>query len=182
LVARSAHNQRDAITAPYTSGLINADRNPERGTAPFQSGHVGTAVGIATFLTQLDGGQLVDAASSAEMLAYLGPGRWISAKFRGLGGGGFHSKVGFTAPHYCDSVIIQSRAIQLAATPKPSGTSDAGTPDAGNSPPANQSAKWIAVGLDALGSSDKAKMEVYDDNGILEDLGAELETAVADSI
>jgi hypothetical protein len=37
------------------------------------------------------------------------------------------------------------------------------------------------VGLDALGSSDKAKMEVYDDNGILEDLGAELETAVADS-
>jgi hypothetical protein len=169
-------NQRDAITASYTTGLLNADRNPERGAPAFQSGHVGTAVGIATFLTQLGGGQLVDAGSSEAMLDYLPPSLWLARKLRGVGGGNFHGKVGYTPPHFCDSVIIQSEAIQVAATPKSSGTSDAGTPDAGAAQPPNQPRKWIAVALDALGSSDE-----YDDKNILEDLGTDLETAVADN-
>ena len=182
MVARFAHQSAGRDHDSPSAAVISPDPNLERKTVDGPSGHVGTAVGIATFLTQLDSEQLVDADACKEMLTYLPRSRWMAKKFRGLGNGTFHSKVGFTPPHYCDCVLSESQAIQQAATPKPAGSADAGTPDAGSASAANRSVKWIAVGLDALGSSDQAKMAAYDDNDILEELGAAMETAVADNV
>lgn len=172
-------NQRDAITIPFTNQLRKTDYNAERHTDGTNAGHVGTAVGIATFLTELYAGRLVDAASSAEMFTYLPKSRWIAAQLRGVGDGTWYSKVGFSPPHFSDCALIKAENIGSAATPKSQGSSGGGQPggaSAGGSG-TNRRITWIAVGLDALGNTTEE-----DDNGVLEDLGKDLETAVADSM
>jgi hypothetical protein len=169
--------QRDAIT---TAGPLRmTDYNVERHTSGTNSGHVATAVGMATFLTELYAGRLVDAAASAEMFAYLPKSRWIADKLRGLGEGTWYSKVGFSPPHFCDCALVKAQNIEAAATSKPQGSSGGGQPDGGSSSGSGTKpiTTWIAVGLDALGSKTEEK-----DNGILEDLGKDLETAIADSV
>src|SRR5262249_9125719 len=115
---------RDGIfnRAEYMKGMLTPDFNPERKTRDKPSGHVGTAVGIATFLTQLYTGRLVDPAATKDMLKYLGHSPWLTARFRGVGTGAFYNKVGYTPPKYCDSVIVESRSLQLAFTANAKGS------------------------------------------------------------
>jgi hypothetical protein len=171
-------SQRDAVTGEWTEGARMTDYEPVRGTASMASGHVGTAVGIATFLTEMYAGRLVDAESSTNMLDFLvGAGGYFQKKFRGVGAGSIHSKVGYYQGHFCDSAIIDSQSIQLAATPRPgNGGSGDSSADGGSSSAKDRSVQWIGVALDALFNGQQG-----DDGGILEDLGADLETAVADN-
>jgi hypothetical protein len=136
-----------------------------------KSGHVATALGLATFLTLLHRDQLFEEPDSGLMRGYLTRRGWLAQGFQGLGNGGASSKVGIIMPIYSDCALVDSTALRKPVK-DPSGA------DAGSSQAPAQTlprTHWIAVGLNAQGNP---KVE-FDDNGILKDLGRDLEAAVA---
>jgi hypothetical protein len=149
------------------------------------SGHVATARGLAILLTQLYRDELFGERSSESMMSYLARGKWLAGGFKGLGDGGVLSKVGILKPIYSDCALVESTALEWP-TKNGSSSADAGSSsadagsssaDAGSLPPPRPLPRttWIAVGLLAPGHPTKD----FDDNGVLEELGRDLETAVA---
>lgn len=137
-----------------------------------KSGHVATALGLGTFLTLLYRDELFGESDSERMKSYLSRGRWLAQGFQGLGDGGVLSKVGIIKPIYSDCALVHSTALRKPVKKDPSGA-DAGSPQAPPQP--LPMTDWIAVGLNAQGHPTND----YDDNGVLEDLGRDLEAAVA---
>jgi hypothetical protein len=135
------------------------------------SGHVASALGLATLLTQLYRDELFGERGSESMMSYLSRGKWLAGGFKGLGDGGVLSKVGIIKPVYSDCTLVESTALQRPST---NGSSTAHAKPSQTAPPLPRTT-WIAVGLLAQGDPKKD----YDDNGVLEELGRDLESAVA---
>jgi len=164
---------RDAITFDPNK-LKMTDNTPELDKAHqsgFLSGHVATAVGLATFLTVLENRQLFrgDNYYTQEMLQYFSKGKWLASGFRGLGNGTFSEKVGYIEDpgSYSDCAIVRSTAIEQARSSPSAGSADAGV---------GGTTTWIPVAL-------YATARTYNDGlAILTALGKDLETAAADNI
>jgi Beta-lactamase enzyme family len=163
-ITTGASADKFIVTEPPTGDATAPKERSE------QSGHVATALGLAVLLSLLYRDELFGERDSESMMSYLSRGKWLAGGFRGLGDGGVLSKVGIVKPIYSDCALVESTALRK---PTDEGSTGAASAQAPARPLPRTT--WIAVALRAQGHPTND----FDDNGVLKELGTDLEAAVA---